>query len=117
MFTKKSLYLPPITLVLLLVTTQSLMAQKEKRITFRRGASSATVTGKIGNKGYLEYLVNGRAGQLMTIKITSSNGQVIVNAGTASGKDFSVDMSGGDHQLSIVNSGKATTYTLTVSIK
>ena len=94
---------------------------QSKRIKFRSGHSSATVRGKIGpqgNGGYLEYIVEGRKGQLMSIAITSGNGAVIVNAGTASGKSFSLDMTGGDHQLSIVNTkpGK-TTYVLKVSIK
>jgi hypothetical protein len=92
-----------------------LMAQK--RISFRRGASSATVRGRIGADGYLEYLINGREGQVMSIEITSGNGAVIVNAGTASGKSFSLDMTGGDHLLSVVNTGgRATNYTLKVSI-
>src|SRR5215213_4941912 len=84
----------------------------QKRIAFRRGASSATVRGKIGPNGYLEYLINGRAGQVMSIDITSGNGAVVVNAGTATGKNFSLDMSGGDHLLSIVNTGRtAANYT------
>jgi hypothetical protein len=63
-------------------------------------------------------MVNGKAGQVMSIEITSGNGAVVVNAGTASGKNFSLDMSGGDHMLSVVNTGRgATNYTLTVSIK
>ena len=90
----------------------------QKRIAFRRGASSATVRGPIGGGGYTEYIVNGRAGQVMMIEITSGNGAVIVNAGSASGKSFSIDMSGGDHLLSVVNTGRrATHYTLTVSIR
>src|SRR6476469_597449 len=115
MFRKTGLHVLGLALVLLL-SSAPLMAQK--RISFRRGSSSATVRGKIGSRGYLEYLVNGRAGQLLSIEIKSGNGAVIVNAGTASGKSFSLDMSGGDHLLSIVNtSAGATSYTLTVSIK
>ena len=54
----------------------------------------------------------------MSIDITSGNGAVIVNAGRASGKNFSLDMTGGDHLLSIVNTGRAGTgYVLTVSIQ
>lgn len=105
-----------LALVLILSSTGSLA--QSKRISFRKGTSSATVHGKIGAKGYLEYMVNGQAGQLMSIEITSGNGAVIVNAGTASGKSFSLDMTGGDHMLSVVNTGRsATNYTLTVSIK
>ncbi|MGH9932631.1 MAG: hypothetical protein ACREA9_25790 [Pyrinomonadaceae bacterium] len=105
-----------VALALILILSGVLMAQK--RISFRRGSSSATVRGKIGAGGYGEYVVNGRAGQVMSIEITSGKGTVIVNAGTASGKSFSLDMTGGDHLLSIVNTGRsATNYTLTVSIR
>ena len=102
--------------LMLSVSGTHLVAQT--RINFRRGTSSATVRGKIGAKGYSEYVVNGRAGQVMSIEITSGNGAVVVNAGTATGKSFSVDMTGGDHLLSIVNTGRgATSFTLTVSIR
>ena len=103
-------------LLMMLLSSSDLLAQK--RINFRKGASSATVRGRIAANGYLEYLINGRAGQVMSIKITSGNGAVTVNAGSASGKDFSLEMSGGDHLLSIVNTAAtATNYTLTVSIQ
>jgi hypothetical protein len=115
MFRKTGLQVVGLALVLIL-SGSPLMGQK--RISFRRGSSSATVRGKIGSRGYLEYVVNGRPGQLLSIEIKSGNGAVIVNAGTASGKSFSVDMSGGDHMLSIVNTApSATNFTLTVSIK
>ncbi|MGQ0761411.1 MAG: hypothetical protein ACT4OT_05270 [Acidobacteriota bacterium] len=102
--------------MILIVASTDVLAQK--RIRFQRGRSSATVRGPIGGGGYTEYVVNGRAGQVMTIEITSGNGAVIVNAGSASGKSFSIDMSGGDHLLSVVNTGRrGTNYALTVSIR
>jgi hypothetical protein len=102
--------------LMLVLSGADLMAQR--RINFRPGRSSATVSGKIGARGYREYILRGRAGQLMSIEIRSGNGAVIVNAGTASGRSFSLDMTGGDHLLSIVNTrGSATSYTLTVSIR
>lgn len=106
-----------LTLALVLVVSSAdVLAQK--RIRFQRGKSSATVRGPIGPNGYTEYVIDGRAGQVMTIEITSGNGAVIVNAGSASGKSFSIDMTGGDHLLSVVNTGRrATNYTLTVSIR
>ena len=106
-----------LTLALVLVVSSAdVLAQK--RIRFQRGKSSATVRGPIGPNGYTEYVIDGRAGQVMTIEITSGNGSVIVNAGSASGKSFSIDMTGGDHLLSVVNTGRrATNYTLTVSIR
>ena len=106
-----------LTLALILVVSSAdVLAQK--RIRFQRGKSSATVRGPIGANGYTEYVIDGRAGQVMTIEITRGNGAVIVNAGSASGKSFSIDMTGGDHLLSVVNTGRrATNYTLTVSIR
>ncbi len=106
-----------LTLALVLVVSSAdVLAQK--RIRFQRGKSSATVRGPIGGDGYTEYLVNGRAGQVMTIEITSGNGAVVVNAGSASGKSISIDMTGGDQLLSVVNTGRrATNYALTVSIR
>jgi hypothetical protein len=102
--------------LMLILSGADLMAQR--RINFRPGRSSATVRGKIGARGYLEYNLRGRAGQMMSIQITSGNNGVIVNAGRGTGKSFSLEMSGGDHQLSIVNTkGSATGYTLTVSIR
>jgi hypothetical protein len=116
MFARKGMFLTAAAFAVLLFSAEGLIAQK--RITFRRGATSATVTGKIGGKGYLEYMIKGQAGQLMSIDITSGNNKVIVNAGSASGKNFNLDMTGGDHMLSIVNTaGTATTYRLRVSIK
>lgn len=104
--------------LLLMMVMSSVDSLAQKRISFRRGASSATVRGRIAANGYTEYVINGRAGQLMSIDIKSGNGAVVVNAGTASGKNFSLEMSGGDHLLSIVNTARsATNYTLTVSIE
>lgn len=103
-------------LLMMVLSSSELPAQK--RISFRRGTSASTVSGRIGSKGYLEYVINGRAGQVMSIDIKSGNDAVIVNAGSASGKNFSLEMTGGDHVLSIVNTGRtATSYTLNVSIR
>jgi len=115
MLRKTSLQVVALGLVII-VSSAFVLAQK--RINFRRGASSATLNGRIDGKGYTEYLINGRAGQLMSIEITSGNGAVLVNAGAASGKSFNVEMTGGDHLLSIVNEGRgATNYTLKVAIR
>jgi hypothetical protein len=115
MFGKIGLRILALSLVFVLLGSD---VTAQTRINFRRGASSATVSGSIGGDGYREYVLRGRAGQVISIRITSGNGSVVVNAGSASGKNFSLDMSGGDHVLSVVNtSGRATRYTLTVSIR
>jgi len=115
MLRKRSLQVISVCLVVI-VSSAFVLAQK--RISFRRGASSATLNGSIEGKGYTEYVINGRAGQVMSIQITSGNGGVLVNAGSASGKNFNIEMTGGDHLLSIVNEGRgATNYTLKVAIR
>ncbi len=115
MLRRTGLQVVALALVLILSGTD-LMAQK--RIRFRRGASSATVSGKIAGNGYGEYVINGQAGQVMSINIRSGNGAVIVNAGHATGKNFTLETSGGDHELTLVNQGRgATDYTMTVSIR
>src|SRR5688500_6062875 len=115
MYKKSVLRVVALALMLTLCCADALA---QKRIRFQRGKSSATVRGPIGPNGYNEYVIDGRAGQVMTIEITSVNGSVIVNAGSASGKSFSIDMSGGDHLLSVVNTGRrATNYALKVSIR
>lgn len=114
MMQKICLRLLALSLVLVMLGSDALA---QTRINFRRGADRATVSGSIGNNGYREYLIRGSAGQVMTIVITSGNGQVSVNGGTASGKNFSIEMTGGDHLLSVVNEGRATRYTMTVRIR
>lgn len=115
MIRKAGLKTVALAVMVMLLSSTNLFAQR--RIRFSRGASSAVVTGRIGGNGYTEYVINGRAGQVMTIEITSETGGVVVNAGTASGKSFSIDMTGGDHLLSIVNQGqRPTSYRLRVSI-
>lgn len=103
-----------LTLVFVLLGSDVLA---QSRINFRRGANSATVGSAIGNNGYREYILRGRAGQVMSIRITSGNGAVTANAGSASGRDFSLEMTGGDHLISVYNTGRATRFSMTVSIR
>lgn len=92
-------------------------ANAQQRINFKRGRSSATVSGNVASNGFREYVLRGRAGQVMSVRITSTNGVVRATAETASGKDFSVDLGDGDTVISVVNPGRATRYTLTVTIR
>lgn len=115
MIKKISLQFLALTLVFVLLGSD-VMAQS--RINFRRGASSATVSGALRGKGYREYTLRGRAGQVMSIRIRSDNGSVIVNAGTASGKNFNIEMNGGDHLLSVYNNGNGDSrFSMTVAIR
>ncbi len=115
MLKKTGLQVLVLTLALILFSSDS---TAQTRINFRRGRSSATVGGSIGaNGGYREYVLRGSPGQVMSIRISSGNGAVTANAGRASGRNFSLSMSGGDHSITAYNSGRATRFTMTVAIR
>ncbi len=58
----------PLALVAL-VSAQS----RAERVRFRRGSSSAVLKGRISGFGTRDYLINAKAGQLMTLRLSSSN--------------------------------------------
>jgi len=66
----------PLTLALFLLFTGSLMAQDpiiEKTVSFERGASSATITGSIQGYETVDYLLGAKAGQTMTVSMTTDH--------------------------------------------
>jgi hypothetical protein len=111
-------------LVLLLtffLTTAELAAQR--RIAFRRGSSSASVSGQIGvNRGvaganYRSFVVRARAGQTINATVSSGNGKVAFAENDLT--SFTINTDGTrDYEIHIYNGGaKNTNYTLTVSIR
>ncbi len=62
----------------LLIATAESSAQTVKRVRFANGASSATVKGTIRGLGYIDYLVNIRAGQVLTLKLSGSRSAELV---------------------------------------
>jgi hypothetical protein len=50
-------------------TAQEVRAERAERVQFARGASSATVRGRIEGYRMVDYLVNARAGQRMTVRL------------------------------------------------
>jgi hypothetical protein len=98
-------------------------AAAQRRIRFRRGSTSASVSGSIGvNRGvaganYRSYVVRAGAGQTISATLSSGNGRVwfVENDQTS----YSVETHGTrDYVLRIYNGGEnGTTYTLTVSIQ
>ncbi len=48
---------------------QDVRAERVERVRFARGASSATVRGRIQGYRMVDYLVNARAGQRMTVRL------------------------------------------------
>jgi hypothetical protein len=110
-----------VKLVIVLTIAFSMVSETigQTRIRFARGRSSATVSGNVGGKNGRDYILGVSAGQTMTVRITSDNGAVTANAGSASGKDFTFTLEyGGDVDITVYNSGnRASRYSMTVIVR
>jgi hypothetical protein len=106
---------------MLVLATADLAAQT--RISFKRGSSSATVSGRIGvNRGvaganYRNFVVRAGAGQTITATVSSNNGKVAFAENDQTTYRIDTD-SARDYELHIYNGGETgATYTLKVSIR
>ena len=104
-----------------LMATADLAAQS--RIRFRRGSTSASVSGRIGvNRGvaganYRSYVVRANGGQTISATLSSRNGKVAFAENDQTSYTIQTD-SARDYEIHIYNGGaNSTTYTLTVSIQ
>lgn len=103
--------------VIFLMSGFDTMAQT--RIRFRRGASSATISGTLGSGVTRGYVLGARRGQVLTATLSSGNNQVDFTQGNYHDTQYSMTVErNGDVYISIDNHGRrATRYTLTVSIQ
>ena len=107
--------------MVVLLATMDVTAQS--RIRFRRGSSSATVSGRIGvNRGvaganYRSFVVRAGAGQTITATVSSNNGKVAFAENDQTTYTINTD-SARDYELHIYNGGaNNATFKLTVSIQ
>lgn len=118
----KKLGLRSLTLTLIFMLGSSgTLAQT--RISFKRGKSAATVSGKLAAGASRVYVVSAREGQTLTLAATGDVGYEVL------GKDYASTMSGspdssdynlnktGDYKIKITSDQKATSFTLTITIK
>jgi len=85
------------------------------RIRFVRGRTSATVTGSIRAGGRVCYVAGARSGQTMNAVVSSQSGKVFIFESGETSYSQTVERSG-DQSICVDNTGRATRYTLTVSI-
>src|SRR5215210_1576979 len=104
-----------------LMATADLAAQS--RIRFRRGSTSASVSGRIGvNRGvaganYRSYVVRANGGQTISATLSSRNGKVAFAENDQTSYTIQTD-SARDYEIHIYNGGENDTrYTLTISIQ
>jgi hypothetical protein len=114
--------LPIFALVIMVLWTTTNLAAQD-RINFRRGASSASVSGRIGatqgfgSGHYRYYVVRARGGQTITATVSSGNGKVYFAQNDRKTYRIRTDRLQ-DYEINIFNSGeKSTKYSLTVSIR
>jgi len=110
-------------LILATLATNSMAAT---RIRFARGKTSATVLGMIPSGETREFVLTAQEYQTMTIRVSSSNGDVTFDARDIHGTfgehedgyaQFETDADG-NHWITLENTGnRSTRFTLTVSIR
>lgn len=108
------------TIVLLIATlsffTASFGSTSDSRIRFAKGKTSTIVKGTVSNGGRNCYFARGQKGQTLRAKVWSKTGKVVIfeSGETDHTELFQVN---GDQSICVDNLGKATGYTLSVSIK
>ena len=96
-----------------------------RRVQFRRGASSATVQGRVSLELSDTWLIGARAGQVMTVQLTSPGKvrfMLMTSRTTTSLADNTRSWTGtlpetGDYLILVDTGAKAATYSMTISIK
>jgi hypothetical protein len=109
-------------LLILLLIPASLVGQT--RIRFKKGKSSATVTGTLAKGGGKCYVLGAREGQSIDARLRARRGKVqfmfVFGAGPyKGGTSYSTTAVDGDNEICIENyyRNRISTYSLTVSIR
>jgi hypothetical protein len=117
MLKKLVLKISVLAMMLMMMSADSLA---QTRVRFQRGRNSATVRGSVGaSGGSRSYVLRAMRGQTITATLSSGNGKVDFMQGSRHDTQYSrVLDSTGDVYIDIDNhGGRATTYTLTISIQ
>lgn len=106
-------------LMILGMMDSAAFSQTPTRISFARGKTSKTIPGTVNQSGR-DYVIKGRRGQTMKIKVTSPQNTVALSVGgNTVGTSLTITLpSENDYEFSVYNNDQARSkYTLTVSIK
>lgn len=96
--------------------TSSFASYQDNRIRFAKGKTSTIVKGTVSNGGRNCYFARGRQGQLLSASVRSNTGKVVIFESGETNYTENYQISG-DQSICVDNLGKATSYTLSVSIK
>jgi hypothetical protein len=100
----------------LIVLSTNVLAFGDIRITFARGRTSATVTGRISGGGRTCYFAGAHRGQRFTATVSSRSGRVQIFESGETSYTYEVETAG-DQSVCVDNLAGATRYALTVSIR
>ena len=97
-----------------------------RRVQFKRGASSTTVQGKVSISMPDTYLIGARAGQVMTVQLTGARSSVRFMVMSSKTTNLLADNTRswtgtlpetGDYTILVDSDDKASTYSMTITIK
>ena len=105
--------------VMMIVGTMNSAVFSQTRIRFARGRTSATVSGTVAGYGSRSYVLGASRGQTMTVRVSSGSGDVHVDiGGNDVGRGTTIQLrSTDDYIITVHNEGRATRYSLYVSIR
>ncbi len=105
--------------VLMIIGMTDSAAFSQTRIRFARGRTSTTVSGTVAGNGSRDYVLGARRGQMMTVRVTSNTGDVHVDiGGNDMGSGTTIELrSTDDYIITVHNEGRATRFSLYISIR
>lgn len=112
---KRDLITVAIIVLVALSAASEIFAQT--RIQFKKGSTSASVSGRLAPGASRTYRLAARRGQQLSANLSSRSGKVVFDDGGI-GTSISYHTNSGDNYLHVVNIGQTpTTFTMTVSIR
>lgn len=108
-----------ISILAMILTMAAADLTAQTRINFRRGSSSATVSGTLAAGATRGFVLRARAGQVLSGTLSSTNGRADFTQGNLHDTQYSQTVEeNGDVYISVDNHGsRATKFTLTISIQ
>lgn len=117
---RKFLLLAPVLILLAFIAVPDIYGQKSQRITFKRGAKSAVVSGSLSSfKGQKVYVIRVRAGQILrtepigshppiTIAVLDPNGEIAADSDASCNNRKQTESTvAGDYKLIVTECRKA----------
>jgi hypothetical protein len=127
---QRMLILASVAVLFLATTALPMQSTSVRRVRLPRGRTTAVLRGSIVNDGMNQYLLGARAGQKMTVHVTSPRNRAkfdiylrgdrsaLANSGAEDTTDWEGELpESGDYVISVYSVGGNARYTLEVTIR